>query len=54
MQLKWDSWKSKEMFLMEGISQSKFLKRSKEGAKLRDSILDNKIKDMNLNMLTII
>ena len=40
--------------LMEGISQSKFLKRSKEGAKLRDSILDNKIKDMNLNMLTII
>lgn len=40
--------------LMEGISQSKFLNRSQEGLELRESILNNKIKDVNLNMLTFI
>ncbi len=40
--------------LMEGISQSKLLESSKEGLELRESILNNKIKEINLNLLTII
>jgi DNA-binding MarR family transcriptional regulator len=40
--------------LMEGISQSKFLKLSKEGLKLQESILNDKMKEINLNLLTTI